>query len=222
MRIGYILLGIALHVAISSTPSVVEAESVQITEGSIPYQNAEMVIQFLRDHGDDTVADEIQTLLSKGKLYVDSDLAENAETSALNNITLSSTMAAHTLPFNRDRPFDPVKDFQSILELARTLYHENIHANHQSYAYWLYSMPAPGEPRESDAWSKTISAMDGWLHVEQERFYCWSWKLRISSSVNVLLVLPPEIVTFAIPVKSVPSIAVPLYDKLTVMSLTGV
>jgi hypothetical protein len=154
-----------------SVPVAAALDSVKLVPGSVHHQNVQTAIQFLRDHGEQQAANEIQALLDAGSIYVDTALAENGETSALNNVTLSTSVAGHTRTAAlRRTPLDPVKDFREVVELARTLYHENIHANHQSYGGWLLSGLSPGDQKEADAWSKTLQALDRWITVEQEQF----------------------------------------------------
>lgn len=149
-------------------PAWLHAESTRIQPGTIHYQNVETAIQFLRDHGQESAASEIQKLLDDGKIYVDTALKENGETSAANNVSLPPSVAGHTLPRKRDHPFDPVEDFGFIVELARTLFHENVHANHQSWGGWIASALTPGDDMERDAWTQTIHALDGWIQDERE------------------------------------------------------
>lgn len=164
------LAAATIVMAIVLIPLRAYAEPVRVQPGTIQHQNIQTAITFLRDHGDTQAADEIQKLLDEGQIYVDSELAENAETSALNNLTLNPSVAGHTMPFNRDEPLDPEADFQQVLELARTLYHENIHANHQSYMSWWISGITPGNSKERHAWSQTLGAMERWLNVERAQF----------------------------------------------------
>lgn len=167
------LLALVVALAALVSPGAAAAEKVAVQPGTIHYQNIQSAIQFLRDHGAGAAADEIQKTLDDGKLYVDSDLAENAETSAANNVSLNPNIAGNNLPFNRDQAWDPERDFQRIVELARTLYHENIHANHQSYAYWWFSTVTPGDDKESDAWRKTLHAIEDWITVERDELDLW-------------------------------------------------
>jgi flagellar motility protein MotE (MotC chaperone) len=151
-------------------PATVWAEAVQVQPGSLHHQNIETAIKFLRDHGEAQAADQIQKALDGGKLYVDPELKENGETSALNNITLTSTVAGHTLPRDRNRALDPDRDFQAVLELARTLFHENVHASQQAYWEWVISGVAPGNMKERSAWRRTLNALERWIQVERDRF----------------------------------------------------
>ena len=172
-RLAIRVWSLAFLVCALLRPTALRAESTVIAPGSLVYQNIQTAIQFLRDHGESDAADEIQTTLDNGKFYLDTELKENAETSALDNVTLSPAIAAFTLPFNRDRAFDAEEDFERVLGLARTLYHENIHANHQNYGYWLYSNLTPRNDKEVDAWRQTIDALERWVRVEQEQFDHW-------------------------------------------------
>jgi hypothetical protein len=140
-------------------------QAVKVTEGSVHYQNIETAIKFLRDHGEGAAADQIQEDLEDGDIYVDPAVKVNGETSMYNNISLSPGVAGNDMPVNRNIPLDPVKDFKQVMELARTLYHENYHAHDQNLTEFV------GENRrEYGAWMATIFEMGKWIDAERAQF----------------------------------------------------
>jgi flagellar motility protein MotE (MotC chaperone) len=154
-------------------PAAAHADPTTVEPGSVAYQNIETAIKFLRDHGENAAADEIEEDLNDGDISVDPDISANGETDALGNISIDDSVIGHTGPRDRNRPLDPEKDFDRVVALARTLYHENIHAHHQNYLYKVgsyYFSGTGGDWTESDAWRKTLNALDHWIMVEREKF----------------------------------------------------
>ncbi len=160
--------------AVLFAPAAALAQKVQVEPDTPAYQNVETGIQFLRDHGDDTAADEIQKSLDDGEIYSDPDVDGYGETTNLNDVKIAPGVLGHNNARGTDRTFDSGNDndYRAIVTLAQTLYHENIHRNHQNYLYWTWTFYTDKESNkgENDAWSQTLDAMDRWLTVEANRF----------------------------------------------------
>lgn len=155
-----VLAGVLVHAAPSA------AQAVQVTPGTVHHQNIETAIKFLRDHGETQAADEIQKDLDDGDIYVDGSIDSNGETSATGNVSIHTNVAGHNMPMTRGKPLDPDRDFGAVVELARTLYHENVHANHQGV---LDAVILREAGKERGAWRATIHALERWIRVERDK-----------------------------------------------------
>jgi hypothetical protein len=99
---------------------------VRVNDGTPAAQNIQQAIDFLRDMGDTQMADDLAHWFSDGwtnnsKIYRDPDPGGNADTNMVGTITLSDGIVG------ANQVFDPVKDFDKIVSLARTLTHEMTH-----------------------------------------------------------------------------------------------
>ncbi|HSN67931.1 MAG TPA: hypothetical protein VLV48_01715, partial [Thermoanaerobaculia bacterium] len=166
-------LRLAWTAALLLVAGALVAEILPIEPGSVWDQNVQEAIKFLRNNGHEAEADEIQKHYDDGRISVDTSMGSNGETDNWSNdVTISDEVIGHSLPINRHLKFDPVADYARIAALARTLLHENIHANHQNYLYHYWSW-VPGETvkdtfgleteDERDAWRESIHAMRGWI-----------------------------------------------------------
>jgi hypothetical protein len=151
--------------ALFVTPAIAAADKTRIEPGMPQYTNVENAIKFLREHGESQAADQIQKTLDDGDLYVDTAVSANGETDGYNNVSLAPQVAGNTLPFNKNTPWDPVKNFEDIFGLARTLYHENIHVNSQNLITFMKE-----NWREYPAWTGTIKKMEEWIEQERAQF----------------------------------------------------
>ena len=142
------------------------ADAVQIVPGTAAYQNVQNALKFLREHGSGEAADELQRRLDQGKIWYQVNLDGNGETPLITGtITVNAGLAVNLNSPNV--PFAPDANFTPILELARTLFHENYHSNHQD-VWDSYALGSNGV--EHFAWTQTIFAMEQWLHDERRKF----------------------------------------------------
>jgi hypothetical protein len=157
---------IALALLLPACPSLEAAyssSSVQVTPDSVEGQNIQLAADFLRAMGDEQKALNIEKWLKDGKIYWDPTLKENGDTSALGDVTISKQVVRNdTNAATRSKPFDKDKDFDSIVQLARTLFHEKVHV-HQSNVSIIWSNLPGKTPHEFEAWSLTLAAMDRWI-----------------------------------------------------------
>ncbi len=162
-----VLVALALGAGILFAGGQVWAQTVTITPTSVEGQNISTAAQFLQDRGHLTEATQIRTRLNAGGYTSDPNLKENAETSATSgNTNLSTSIVRHPLPAERGTPFNINTDFQLVLPLARTLFHENVHSNQSYMSQWWGLMP--GETtHETEAWTKTIWAEFNWIVTGQ-------------------------------------------------------
>ena len=139
-------------------PAFVSARDEAITPDSPQGQNVQSAIELIRKAGYDKEADQIEADLEDGDLYASDELDSdtNAETSAYTgNVTINVSIVGGF----RTRPYNPKGGgFRPIAELARTLFHENIHANRQSFLTHVQgTVPVPGESiHETEAWEDSI------------------------------------------------------------------
>ena len=151
----------------------VRADTV-VTETSLAGQNVTAASKFLRSMGFVDKANNILEWLRAGKIYSAEKVSKgNAETGPLSgDITVENGNIIGVTPNKRTepKPFDADKNFREIVNLARILFHEKVHA-HQSYAYHVWSTYTPGkEPEEYDAWTDTLFAMDSWISSLSEKY----------------------------------------------------
>ena len=161
---------------ILALPFAAAAQTVNVTDpNSVYYKNIETAIKFLREHGETESANEIAARLKAGKIYVKS-MKPNGETTVLTGtIYIDTSVATNTRTQKLSQtPFDPnnPSDFGNIVALARTLYHENVHSNHQNG----WDAIALGENElEHQAWIETINAMERWIFDEQRKSLTPAW-----------------------------------------------
>lgn len=156
---------LAFMAVVCLTPTLAAAAKTRIEPGMAQYTNVENAIKFLREHGEDQAADQIQKILDDGDLYIDPAVPYNGKTDGYNNVSLNPMVAGNDNPFNRDKPWDPVRNFEEIFGLARTLYHENIHVNEQNLIHFMWDNWA-----EHPAWSDTLLKMEEWIEQERKQF----------------------------------------------------
>jgi hypothetical protein len=156
---------LAVAVFVLMLPLAAAAQAVRVVPGSTHYTNIQEALKFLRQHGERRAADEILGRLDDGKVYVKPGIDGNGETPILTGtIYLHPGVVVNDANAKtRATPFDPVKDFGAIVGLARTLYHENYHSNHQGF---LDALIFGESGIEHYAWNHTIMAMERWISVE--------------------------------------------------------
>jgi hypothetical protein len=146
-------------------PAASLAQSVAITPGTPAYTNVQNAIKIIRDHGSTAAADEIQKRLDEGKIYVDHGMDED-DNAATSNVTKSIELnPAMVFP---ERALSPNGNFSQLVELARTLFHENIHSNHQGY--W-YNTAIGLSASESEAYVYTMIEMEKWISAERDKYF---------------------------------------------------
>lgn len=163
-RAGFVFVVLACTSAFS-TPAA--GQPVQIVEGTVHYQNIQTALTFLREHGETEAADQIEEHLDDGEIYSDPNAQSNATTDPIdNNVVIhSSILGWYMPPSKRDTPLDPVKDFKAVVELARTLFHENYHVNQQNITEFFDE-----NELEYPAWISTIFQMGKWVDIERAQF----------------------------------------------------
>lgn len=150
--------------------------SVEVTagDGSPAAQNIQQAIDFLRDIGDTEMADEIANWYSDGwtngsKIFRDPNPGGNADTNTVGTITLSdSAVGAKAV-------FDPVKDFDKIVSLAKTLTHEMTHV-HQNVIWKGWNSIEKGwidtvQDHEVEGWETALGALRSWHDILWARYY---------------------------------------------------
>lgn len=145
--------------------------SVQVTETSTEGQNVIAAANFIRSMGQGSLADNILQWLRDGKIYYDRTLKENGDTGAYSkDITIGSSIIRNDNNQQaRQTPFDPERDFDSIMMLARTLIHEKVHA-HQNMFFIIWGNLPGKTDHELDAWCQTFNAMDDWLRALWQQY----------------------------------------------------
>jgi hypothetical protein len=146
-------------------PLMAAAATTTIRRGTQAYDNVQTAIDFLREHGSADAAAEIQKRLDAGEISINDglDMNVNGETSNITgSIELNPDVALPTVRLNLDRWFTQV------VELARTLYHENIHSNHQGYFFSLF---LGSDAQEHYAYSYTILELQKWIRAEWDQYF---------------------------------------------------
>jgi hypothetical protein len=144
--------------------------AIQVTETSVEGQNVQRAIDFVRDMGHTSMADNILAFLRDGRLY-HKTMNENGDTHPRSrDITISDAVIQYHFTNAADRatPMDADKHFGNIVELSRTLVHEKVHA-HQGLGTWIWGNLPGRSGHEIEAWGKTIRWLDEWLETHKER-----------------------------------------------------
>ena len=136
-----------------------------ITPDSVQGQNITAAAQFLEDMGEIETANAVRQRLASGG-YSYAQLEHDADTSKYTGNSVISTELVQFMGGKKGTPFNPNVDLSYIINLAATLYHENVHSN-QGTAYQIYSdsiWSGIGKfPHEQDAWGQTIAAEMRWI-----------------------------------------------------------
>jgi len=146
-------------------PVMALATTTPLVPGTPAHTNVQTAINFIRDHGSPEAADELQKRLDDGEISVNDEMDEtdNGDTSNITKkIELSPSVAFPKLVLNPDRYFT------QLMELARTLFHENIHSNHQGFWYAVL-MRTSGI--ESEAYVYTMIEMEKWIGAEWNQYF---------------------------------------------------
>ena len=146
-------------------PAAAFATSTTIVPGTPAHDNVQNAINFMRDHGSKDAADELQKRLDEGSISVNDGMDEgtNGETSSITkSIDLSPDVA---FP---DRRLNPVSNFTQLMELARTLFHENIHSNHQGF-FVAIALRTSGI--EHEAYLYAFIEMEKWIRAEWNQYF---------------------------------------------------
>jgi hypothetical protein len=168
---------IAALVALCAQPGISKPDdAVPVTSGTPEGNNVQAAAEFLRSMGYEDKADNILQFLRDGKIFWSPSQAENGDTDGDKNITISAVIIrTKSMPSSKPEQFDPNTDrgFADVLGLARTLFHEKIHAHQSNWYIGGSNFKAifhHGTPHEFDAWSETIEAMDHWINTLYEQY----------------------------------------------------
>ena len=146
-----------------------------ISDDTAAGRNVLRAVDFLMKMGYIDEAINIDVWLTKGKILTDR-LGVNGETDRFSkDITIDTTSIQGP---GQNKDFDSTTDlgWESIVNLARILFHEKVHA-HQNY-FWLVAQfwetalwngmtgdQLTGGDEEIEAWEKTLLAMNNWIQT---------------------------------------------------------
>ncbi len=148
--------------------------SVQVKPGddTPAAQNIQQAIDFLRDIGDTEMADDLTEWFSEGwvkgsKIFRDPNPGGNADTNTVGTITISDS------GIGAKNVFDPVKDFDSIVTLARTLTHEMTHVHQNVIWKGFNSIETLNsvQDHEVEGWEVGLDALRRWHDVLWLRYF---------------------------------------------------
>lgn len=133
-------------------------------------KNIELALEFLRSHGDSSIADGLQELLKAGKIKVDPGRAD-PEVSPIGTVIYLPPMKVGF------KEWDPELEFFNVIDLARSLVHEYIHTQQSrtfravsKTEYFWYGL----NRCEIEAWVKTFNSIIRWFKQERAEYeaYC--------------------------------------------------
>ena len=162
VRLRHAWFFVATFLLLFAAPA--HADKVIITPESPEGQNIANAANLLERFGAVDVANRVRERLKNGNYSYDTSLGANAETGTGSQYTniAARNIRFTDLPALRGKPLDPDKNFDTIFDLACTLFHEDVHSG-QGYFSSLWGT-LPGETtHETDAWSKTIAAQTSWI-----------------------------------------------------------
>lgn len=164
------------------------AQKTTITPESVQGQNVLDAAQFLEDMGNKEEADAIRQKLNDGELYYDPKQKENGDTSPGNDVTVNAGLAYYAdLPSLRSKTFKENNDFDAIVKLARTLFHEDVHTNQSAWTKMGSNLKIGSTPHEIEAWSKTILAQTQWIQVLRQRLKADPGNLTLIKQLQTLV-----------------------------------
>ena len=146
----------------------------QIRPGTTEYNNITTSADFMTSMGDNTAAQEVLEHLRKGEYYIDPTFGAITTThgfhslSSDNRISLPSGVATQRGAGVEHRSGAPAANFQATVDLAKTLFHENIHTHqpgHRRTISGASQFIGSGSSVEIDAWSKTIAKQGEWAKI---------------------------------------------------------
>jgi len=157
----------AVAFALLATAMPAGAQVTRMHPKNQTYRNAETSIRFLRDHGYARKAATLSAKLLRGQIRYDPRQKENGDTNEDKNITLSSRMMGANMRLPT-KVFDTDGNLRDTINLARTLFHEEIHVRQSKDEIITSNLSGKAGgpfPHEIEAWSKTILAMTDWLQT---------------------------------------------------------
>ncbi len=168
---------VAAPVALCAQPGFSKPDdAIPVTSGTPEGNNVEAAAEFLRSMGYTDKADNILQFLRDGKIFWSPTQPENGDCDGDKNITINAAVIrTKSLPTSKPDRFNPNTDvgFGEVLGLARTLFHEKVHAHQSNWYIGGSNFKAifhHGTPHEYDAWSETIEAMDHWINTLYEQY----------------------------------------------------
>ena len=178
MKTQFLVLGLAL--GLCACPAL--AKEVVITTGSNAAKNVQLAVDYLKARGETRAAAVITNKLSTGKLYL--SLKKDADyTGYTQNREIHIHFSMMNYKSARRPPavvvFDTKRQHGGIISLARTLYHESLHAR--------------GTMAEPPVWNRTIRLLAAWVERDLKAYdsvssYAERTRLEEAGKIKTLVV----------------------------------